>query len=324
MTPEPDDDLDPDIRLFQRRLAAGYAAHPALDSVPLAEARRIVEAVRAPLTRGGPVMAERRDLEWPLDGLPAVRLRVHRPDTTPVLPALVYLHGGGWVYFSLDTHDRLMREYAARAGRVVIGVGYAQAPEHRFPVALQQVLAVLQRLQAAPEALGADGSRIALGGDSVGANLALAAAQVLRDGGEGGLLQGLLLNYGAYSDDDESPSFRRFDGPRYTLGRDEMRSFWQCYLRDEADRRDPRAQPLRGELSRLPPALLVVADNDVLSDGSLQLAAALRASGNRSTLLRYAGATHSFLEAMSFAALSGRALDDSAAWLRGLAPAGAA
>jgi acetyl esterase len=229
------------------------------------------------------------------------------------------VHGGGWVYFSLDTHDRLMREYAARAGRVVIGVGYAQAPEHRFPVALQQVLAVLRRLHAAPDALGVDGSRIALGGDSVGANLALAAALALREAGERHVLQGLLLNYGAYSD-DESASFHLFDGPRYTLDRDEMRGFWQSYLRDEHDRRHPHAQPLRADLSRLPPSLLVVADNDVLRDGSLQLATALQACGNTTTLRRYAGATHSFLEAMSFAALSVRALDDSAAWLRGLAP----
>jgi len=320
MTLEPADDLDPDIRQFQRRLAAGYATHAALDRVPLAEARRIVEAVRAPLTQGGPVMAERRDIELAPDGLPALRLRVHRPDGAPTLPALVYLHGGGWVYFSLDTHDRLMREYAARSGRVVIGVAYAQAPEHRFPVALQQVLAVLRWLRAAPDALGADRARIALGGDSVGANLALAAAMVLRDAGEADALHGLLLNYGVYSDDDESESFRRFDGPLYTLGRDEMLGFWQGYLRNEADRQNPRAQPLRCDLSGLPPALLVVAECDVLRDSSLQLGAALRAYGNTPNLQRYAGATHSFLEAMSFAALSVRALDDSADWLRQLTP----
>jgi acetyl esterase len=175
-------------------------------------------------------------------------------------------------------------------------------------------------LHADPGALGVDGSRIALGGDSVGANLALAAALALREAGESRMLQGLLLNYGAYSDDDESASFHLFDGPRYTLDRNEMRGFWQGYLRDEHDRRHPLAQPLRADLSRLPPSLLVVADNDVLRDGSLQLAAALRACGNATTLRRYAGATHSFLEAMSLASLSVRALDDSAAWLRGLAP----
>ena len=326
------DDLDPDIRLFQRRLATAYAAHPPLASVDLAQARAIVEAVRAPLTQGGPVMAGQRDIVVAVAGQPAVRLRLYRPDSAPAAaPALVYLHGGGWVYFSLDTHDRLMREYAQRAGRMVIGVDYARAPEARFPVALEQTAAALRWLRGHGAEVGVDPARIAIAGDSVGANLALAAASVLRDAGESAALQGLLLNYGVYSDDDDSESFARFDGPNYTLGRDEMRGFWHSYLRSEADRSDARAQPLRGRLDGLPPCLLVVAEHDVLRDGNLALAARLRAAGGDVTLRRYTGATHSFLEAMSFAALSQRALDDSAAWLRALGdpgrlagPAGAA
>jgi acetyl esterase len=322
------DDLDPDIRLFQRRLAAAYAEHPPLDSVSPDQARAIVEAVRAPLTQGGPVMAHSHDIELPVPGHPAVRVRVHRPTVGSQVhhpdaaqPALVYLHGGGWVYFSVDTHDRLMREYAARAGRVVIGVDYARAPEARFPVALEQCVAVLRCLQADAGSVGAAGidpARIVVAGDSVGANLALAAALVFRDAGETPALQGLLLNYGVYSDDDSGASFRLFDGPRYTLGRDEMRGFWQGYLRRPADADDPQAQPLRGRLDGLPPSLLVVADNDVLRDGNLQLATRLTQAGGSVTLRRYAGATHSFLEAMSFAAISQRALADSAAWLRDL------
>jgi len=313
------DDLDPDIRLFQRRLAAAYAEHPPLDSVDRQQARAIIEAVRAPLTQGGPVMARTWDLMLPVPGQPAVRLRVHRPvETVALQPALVYMHGGGWVYFSLDTHDRLMREYAARAGRVVIGVDYALAPEAKFPVALEQTVAALRWLQDHAAEVGADPARIAAAGDSAGANLALAAAMQLRDAGQAGLLQGLLLNYGAYSDDDSGDSFTQFEGPRYTLGRDEMHAFWRHYLRGDADRDDPRAQPLRGHFEHLPPSLLVVAENDVLRDGNLQLAERLAAAGVPLTLKRYAGATHSFLEAMSFAALAQQALDDSARWLRAL------
>jgi acetyl esterase len=141
------DDLDPDIRLFQRRLSAGYAEHPPLDSVDITQARAIVEAVRAPLACGGPVMAGSRDIEVPVPGQPALRLRIHQPERGTTLPALVYLHGGGWVYFSLDTHDRLMREYAARAGRAVVGIDYARAPEARFPVALEQTVAALRWLR---------------------------------------------------------------------------------------------------------------------------------------------------------------------------------
>lgn len=316
------DDLDPSIRLFQQRLAAAYAQHPPLQSVDLPTARAIVEAVRAPLAAGGPVMARQTDVLVAVPGQASVRLRVLWPAAETAAsvaqPALVYLHGGGWVFFSLDTHDRLMREYAARAGRVVVGIDYAHAPEARFPVALEQTLAALRWVRAQAADLGIDTARIALAGDSVGANLSLAAAMVLRDADADDWLQGLLLNYGTYGDDDNSESFERFDGPRYTLGREEMRGFWQTYLRHEADRMDPRAQPLRGQLAGLPPVALVVAENDVLRDSSLQLAARLAAAGSPPVLWRYAGATHSFLEAMSFAELSRRALDDSAAWLRTL------
>lgn len=317
------DDLDPDIRAFARRLAEGYAAHPALDGVDLAAAREIAEAVRAPFAAGGPVMA--RTDERTLPGAVPLRLRLHRPlGGTAALPALAYLHGGGWVFFSLDTHDRLMRELAARSGRTVVGIDYARAPEARFPVALEQTVAALRWLRDHAGDLCIDAGRIVVGGDSAGANLALAAAGMLRDSGDAMLLQGLLLNYGVFHDDDSSESFERYTGPEYTLTRDEMCGFWQRYLRDDRDRDDPRAQPLRGRVDGLPPAMLVVAECDVLRDNSLVLAERLAAAGAAPRLQRYAGATHSFLEAMSFASLSQRALEDSAAWLRALPPRGAA
>src|SRR4051812_21090397 len=122
------DDLAPDMRRFQQWLAAAYAQHPSLDGLSLPEARRITEAVRAPLTQGGPAMVRTHDMQAPTPHGP-VPVRVHVPTAAPAQPALVYLHGGGWVFFSIDTHDRLMRELAARSGRVVIGVDYARAPE---------------------------------------------------------------------------------------------------------------------------------------------------------------------------------------------------
>ena len=309
-----DDDLNPDMRQFQQALQAGYAAHAPLASVSLGDARRIAEAVRAPLAQGGPRMWRTDDVEIGTAQAP-LPLRVHRPSEASALPALVYLHGGGWVFFSVATHDRLMREIAARAGRVVIGVDYARAPESRFPVALDQTIAAWRWAHSQAEALGLDATRIALGGDSAGANLALAAALALRDEGAASP-DALLLNYGVYSDDDSGESFTRFDGPRYTLGRDEMRGFWRQYLRDAADRADPRAMPLHAELRGLPRCCLVVADCDVLRDGNIALAERLRAAEVPLHLQRHAGAPHSFLEAMSFSATATDALDRSCAWLR--------
>ncbi len=314
------------MRRFQQLLAAGYAAHPPLSGLDLHEARRIVDAVREPLVFGGPRMARTTTVQLPdaaHHGVP-LTLRLHHPTERVAEPALVYLHGGGWVYFSIDTHDRLMRELAARSGRIVIGVDYAHAPEARFPVALEQAVAAWDWALRKAALHGIDPARVALGGDSVGANLALAAALRLRDRrgeGEGARSQGrpdaLLLNYGVYSDDDSRASYMSFDGPRYTLERAEMRSFWGHYLRDAADRADPLAMPLQADLHGLPRCCLVVADCDVLRDDSLALADRLGRAGVPVDVQRHPGAPHSFLEAVSFAPTAREALDRSCAWLRG-------
>ncbi len=328
--PEQDpDELRPDMRRFQQTLQAAYAGHPPLDSVDLVQIRQITEAVRAPLAQGGPTMV--RSEEYFIDVLGQasygpLRLRVHRPSTASPLPALIYLHGGGWVFFSIDSHDRLMRELAARAGRVVIGVDYARAPEARFPVALKQTLAAWHWVQEQATALGIDEASVGLGGDSAGANLALATALALRDragqdltpSGRRHQPDALLLNYGVFSDDDSGESFKRYDGPRFTLESEEMRGFWNHYLGEaRAERDNPLAMPLKADLRGLPRCCLVVADCDVLRDSSLALAAALQTAGVTHALQRHAGAPHSFLEAISFSPTADRAFEQSSAWLRG-------
>lgn len=310
----PGDDLAPDMRRFQRWLADAYAHHPPLDSVSLPEARLIAERVRAPLAQGGPAMVRTQDVQIPT-AHGALGLRIHTPTAAPRHPALLYLHGGGWVFFSIATHDRVMRELAARAGRTVIGVDYARAPEARYPVAREQAVAAWRWAQAHAEQHGMDPDRIALGGDSAGANLALAAALVLRDAGE--RPDALLLNYGVYDDDDSTESYARFDGPAYNLGRDEMRGFWDRYLGQPRPPVDPLATPLKARLAGLPRCCLVVPECDVLRDDSLALAARLREAGVPVSLQRHPGAVHSFLEAISFSAAAESGLAQSSAWLRG-------
>ncbi len=310
----PDDDLPPDMRRFQQWLAAAYAQHAALDSVSLPEARLIAERVRAPLTQGGPTMVHTRELQVDTPHGP-VRVRVHVPTAAAVHPALVYMHGGGWVFFSIDTHDRLMRELAARSGRAVIGVDYARAPEARYPVAREQATAAWRWAHANAATLGLDAERIALAGDSAGANLALGTALLLREAGE--RPDALLLNYGVFCDDDSTESFARFDGPGYNLGSDEMRGFWNHYLGPAGDPGDGLAMPLRADLAGLPRTCVLVAECDVLRDDSLALATRLREAGVPLALQRHPGAVHSFLEAVSFSELAERALAESAAWLRG-------
>lgn len=307
------DDVDPDIRRFIDSVNAGYAAYPDLAMLPLPRVREIAETVRAPWTRGGPQMHATEDL---VVGTMNVPVRIHRPTGGDRLPVLVYVHGGGWTTFSLNTHDRLMREYAGRAGVAVVGVDYSLSPEAKFPQAIDELLSVVTWLRDHGTRAGLDVERIAIGGDSAGANLSVATNLRLRETGQP-LLAGMLLNYGVF-DHEPTPSYERYDGPRYMLTVEEMERFWQNYLRREEDRSLPLASPLRADLAGLPPAFLAIAQCDILADANRAMARKLEDAGVPVEAVVYEGATHSFLEAVSIAPLADRALDEASAWLRDL------
>ena len=310
-----DTDVDPQIRAFRRYLADAFGRYPHFSVKEPVEARRIAEAVRAPLTEGGPAMARTVDRTVRTQA-GELRVRIHYPTIDPSLPALVYLHGGGWVLFSLNTHDRVMREYAARAGVIVVGVDYALAPEARFPIALTQVTTLVQWLHRHGTTLGIEPGSIAIGGDSAGANLALGSALALRDAGDGALVRALVLNYGVYDNDFDTASYRLFASDDYMLTADEMANFWTQYVRSDADRSNPLACPARASVSGLPASFLAIADCDVLRDENVAMAARLRDAGVPVESTIYPGTTHSFLEAVSMAAISDRAFADTARWLR--------
>ncbi len=304
-----EDRLDPEIALFHRRLTDAYAAYGDLANHPVTERRQIAETVRIPWRQGGPEMAATTETKA---GTYSVRVRIYRPHNVYEGQTLIYLHGGGWTLFSLDTHDRLMREMAERAKVTVVGVDYSLSPEVRFPRAIDEIVSVVEWLRS-----GADGApradKIAIGGDSAGANLACATNLKLRDLGMP-VLDAMILNYGVY-DHKETPSYARYDGPDYLLTRDEMLAFWTNYVGPPELESSPLAFPLRAVLRGMPPTLLVIAECDILLDENLEMAKRLEAAGVDVTANIYVGATHSFLEAMSISKISNQALDESAAWL---------
>lgn len=309
--------IDPEIRAFLDEMKARWAQHPPFDTLDFAGQRAVSEQVRARWAEGGPAMSE--TIERRVDpGAGELRLRVYRPAGVDALaPALVYLHGGGFTLFSIDTHDRLMREYAAAGGFVVIGVDYPLSPEHKYPVALDRIEALMRWLGAHGDEWGVDPARLAIGGDSAGANLSFATALRLRERGEAGLVRAILSNYGYFTPEVSDRAEARFGGPGSIMDRGEAQSYYVNYLSDwAAEKDDPFACPILADLRGLPAVLLVVPECDLLTEQSLAIEARLEAAGVDTSTIIYPGATHSFLEAMSVAKVARDAIRDGARFIR--------
>jgi len=295
--------IDPEIAEFVRRVQAGWASHPPFATLPVAMARAVAELVRDPWRRGGPAMASTVDLEVPVAG-GTMRVRRLDPGVAGPAPALIYLHGGG-----------LMREYAAAAGMVVLAVDYPLSPEARYPEALHTIVALVDWLRSDGHLTGIDAGRLAIGGDSAGANLALATALSFRDRGDTAL-SALMLNYGAFAESCSDAAEAANGGPSAVLNRNEVRFYFDHYVRSAADFADPLACPARARFAALPPSFLVVPERDVLAEQSIAMQAAMAAAGVAVTSKLYPGATHSFLEAMSISRVAREAIADGAAFLR--------
>ncbi len=246
----------------------------------------------------------------------AIPLRIYTPrEFDGPAPVLVWMHGGGHVIGSLDSYDRLCRELAFKADGVVISVDYRLAPEHRFPAAVDDCLAAFGWVVAEAPARGWDARRIAVGGDSAGANLAAVCTILARDAGLRGPCFQLLV-YPPTSPRPDSGSQREF-ALDHLLTRRVIDWFQGQYVGDDANRDDFRFAPLvADDLSRLAPALLIVAECDPLRDEGLAYAERLRAAGNQVAATCYPGMIHAFFS-MSGALQAARdAVDEAAGALR--------
>ncbi len=223
----------------------------------------------------------------------AVRIYTPAGAGSERLPALVWFHGGGWVFGSLDTADFTCRGIANRAGCRVISVAYRLAPEAKFPAAVDDCFAVTKWIADHAADLGVDADRIAVGGDSSGGNLAAVVSQLARDqGGPSLAFQALVYPITDHSFD--TPSYRDY-GDGYFLTRDAMVWLWTQYLEKVDDGTRSLASPLRAAtLAGLPPAIAVTAEFDPLRDEVEAYAARLTADGVTVELVRYDGQIHGF------------------------------
>jgi acetyl esterase len=300
--PEPPAPLDPQIAEFLRRMAAEGAKYPRRDLVSVAEGREITEKVRAQWTAGGPVMAHTEDLRVSTRHGEAP-LRIYTPKTRRVL-------------FSINTHDRVMREYAERAGMVVIGIDYTRAPEGKFPRLLDECVDAVNWLLTQGARFGFDPQQFFVAGDSAGALLSVGISLTRRDMGLPPLT-GMLLNYGGFGfGADEylfTASTHRYGAGDYGLSLHMALWFRSLYI--DPARADPRLTPLKARLENLPPSYLVITECDMLYDDNIEMEKRLKAAGNAVESKVYRGTAHSFLEAVAIADIAVEAFEDSARWL---------
>jgi acetyl esterase len=260
-------------------------------------------------------LVEERTIAGP-DG--RLRLRIYSPTASEPLPVLVWLHGGGWVVGSLDSHDPVCRHLAVTTPSVVVAPDYRLAPEHPFPAGLEDAWAALAWTGAEAPSLGGDPARVAVGGDSAGGNLAAVTARRARDRG----LQ-LALQVLAYPVTDfafDTPSYLEH-GTGMNLTRAKMEWYWAQYLAG-ADGAHEDASPLRAErLGGLAPALVQTAGYDPLRSEAEAYAARLAEAGVPVTLTPYPTMIHGFLRMPALVAEALDGLAEIAAALRAPAPA---
>jgi acetyl esterase len=274
-------------------------AAPAVHEQTPAEARESYRARRFFTQPEGAEMAHTEALSAPGPRGP-IPLRVYRPktaltgNTSTAAPVLVYFHGGGWVIGDLDTHDALCRDLADQSGCVVVSVDYRMGPEHRFPAAPEDCLAATRWVRDNATQLNVDASRLAVGGDSAGGNLAAVVSIAARDAGDLPIAFQLLIYPATVQ--------RRFthsngvNGQGLLLTVDSMRYFHDHYIDDDRHDHDWRAAPLlREDLQSLPPALVLVAGYDPLCDEGTAYAQRLTQAGNSATLVNFSRQIHGFI-----------------------------
>ena len=278
-----------------RDLTEAIAKGPPLGGNSLADARKAVEAAQS-----APISMPDIDESWV--NLPSafgdfdVRI-VRPPGSTWPLPVILYMHGGGWILGSWNTHDLLTRRLAVGVDAAVVFVEYSRAPEVKYPAQIEQCYAAARWIMEQGAAGGFDATRIAVAGDSAGGNMSTVLALMAKRRGDVRFVHQSLYYPMTDANAEDSESLRTFkDGPYGSA--EGLHWFWNSYLTDDESRSDIFVSPLRATLSDLeglPPALVIVDENDVLRDQGESYANKLRDAGIPTTSVRFNGTIHDFM-----------------------------
>jgi acetyl esterase/lipase len=273
----------------------GTANPPYLYELAPSDGRKVVDSVQ-----DAPIFKPEIDEEWlEIPGGPTgtVKIRIVKPKgSTGVLPVILFVHGAGWVFGDAHTHDRLVRDLAIGAGAAVVFPEYDLSPEAGFPTGIEQSYAAAQWVVAHGAEKQLDGTRLAVSGDSVGGNMAIALTLLAKKRGDIAFVKQVLF-YPVVDANFDRESYLAF-GEGYWLRRDAMKWFWDQYTTDEAERAQITASPINAtadDLAGLPSALIITAEADVLRDGGELYAANLRRAGVPAANARIGGTVHDFV-----------------------------
>jgi acetyl esterase/lipase len=300
-----------------QQVADAFSRPPFLYELDYPAARKVLDDAQASPIEKLPV-----DEEWIT--VPSTfgdaRVRIIKPQGAEgILPAIVYMHGGGWVLGNAATHDRLVRELAVGANAALAFVEYPNSPEARYPVAIEQGYATAQWITREGDSRGLDPSRIAVAGESVGGDMTAALTLMAKERGDVRFVHAGMY-YPVTDAAMDTASYDEFaDGPYLT--RKSMEWFWDAYTTDLDERSEITASPNQAtieQLSGLPPTLLLVDEADVLRDEGEAYAAKLRLADVPVTTVRYDGTIHDFmlLNALSQTKATRAAIAQATAFLR--------
>ena len=311
--------LDPDAAAVFK--AFQEAGRPAYETLTPSEAREFYSAARLVTNPEPPELKSVQALAIPSPA-GVIPTRLYTPTTLRqsdgLAPGLMFFHGGGWVIGNLDTHDVVCRALAHEGELMVISVDYRLSPEHKFPAAVEDSIAATEWVAKNAVTLGIDASRLLVGGDSAGGNLAAVVAIHGRDSGHEPRLAGQVLIYPG-TDFRMTHSSHREPETSVLLTHSVIRWFRDHYLNDLADGEDWRASPARVQnLAGLPPAYLLTAGADPLRDEGEEFAHRLEQAGVPVTYRTFPGQFHGFFTMGKLLPQAGVGLREIAAWLKAL------
>ena len=285
--------LEPKTQAFVDALSA-QGGKPIYE-LSYGEARKALEDAQA-----GKVMTLPADVEdkvLPVGPTGEVSVRIYRPKGAKgPLPVVMYFHGGGWVLGGKHTHDRLLRDLVNGTHAAFVFVNYTPSPEAQFPVPIEQGYAATRYMAEHGKDFDLDTSRLAVAGDSVGGNMVAVVTQLAKER-KGPVIRYQVLFYPVTDSSLSQESYEEFaNGPWLT--RAAMEWFWDAYAPNKQDRRKITAAPLsatREQLEGLPPALVIVDENDVLRDEGEAYARKLMQAGVDVTAVRFLATHHDFV-----------------------------